>query len=119
MTNNIFNIQAAEDGRAFARANPNATGVDIDNASPKFNPARTHFQMAAYDLLNRQNTEIFYRWKVRCRSGHYSGGMAYTVKEAQEFVRNTIELYRDQGLDPNSYGIYDKDEKCIVAVDRY
>lgn len=114
---NIFNQKAAEDGREFARTNPNATGVDIDNAAPKFNPARRHFQMAAYDLLNRQNTEIFYRWAVRCRSGHSSGGMASTVRDAYEYIRDVKELYMEQGREVVSISIYDRNEVAIVAID--
>ena len=116
---NKFNLEAATAGREFARAHPNATGVDIDNASPVFNPARRFFQEAAYDLLNRQNTKIFYRWNVGCRCGRASGGMASTVKEAQEFIKDTIELYRDQNREPISYAIYDQEEVCIVAMDKF
>jgi len=117
MSNNIFNIQAAEAGRAFARANPEATGVEIDEAAPPFNPARRHFQDAALDLLNRQRTQIFYRWSVRCRSGHCSGGMANTTKEALEFIKDCIELYRDQYREVVSYSVYNQDEQRVVAMD--
>ena len=117
MTNNIFNLKAAEDGRAFARANPHATGVQIDEASPVFEPARRHFQMAAYDYLNRSLTQIFYRWGVRCRSGHCAGGMAHDVKEAQECIKDVSQLYHDQGRVVTSWSIYDKDDVCIVSMD--
>lgn len=116
---NPFNEQAAEAGREFARQHPNATRVDVDNAAPKLEPGRRHFQMAALDLLNRQNTNIFYRWSVGCRCGRASGGMANTVKEAQEFIKDTMDLYRDQGREPIRYGIYDQNEVCLVAMDRF
>jgi len=51
---NKFNADAAWEGREFIRNNPNATGVDIDNAATKhcpFDPARRHFQQAAYEEL--------------------------------------------------------------------
>lgn len=114
---NPFNEQAAQAGREFARANPNATGVDIDNASPAFNPARRHFQMAAYDLLNRQNTGIFYRWSVGCRSGHSSGGMANTSQDAHDSIIDTKRLYEEQGREVTSYAIYNQDDECILSMD--
>jgi hypothetical protein len=122
VSNNIFNIRAAEAGREFARANPEATGVEVDDAATKHDPCdpgRRHFQQAAYDLLNRQRTQIWYRWAVRCRSGHSSGGMANTVKEAQECIKDVSDLYRDQYRDVTHYAIYDRDDVCLVAMDRF
>jgi hypothetical protein len=122
MSNNLFNIRAQQAGREWARENPKAIGFQVDDAATQYDPCdpgRRHFQMAAYDQLNRQNTEIYYRWNVGCRSGHVSGGMASTVKEAQECIQDVIQLYLDQGRDPNSYAIYNKDEECIVSMDRY
>lgn len=48
MTNNRFNLEAAKRGREFYLQHPNATGPQVDDASPKFNPARRHFQDAFY-----------------------------------------------------------------------
>lgn len=121
MSNNIFNIQAEAAGRDFARAHPNATGVDIDDAATKhtpLNPGRRHFQMAAYDLLNRMRSKTFYRWSVRCRTGHSSGGMASTVHEAHECIKDVSELYHEQGRVVTSYTIFNEDDVAIVQMDR-
>ena len=63
--------------------------------------------------------KIYYRWNVRCRTGHSAGGMTNTLREAQEVIKDTIELYRDQGYEPVSYGIYGADDVCLVSMDKY
>lgn len=87
---NPFNEQAAQAGREFARANPNARG---------------------------QNTGIFYRWSVGCHSGHSSGGMADTSKDAYDFIIETKRLYEEQGREVTSYAIYNQDDVCILSMD--
>jgi hypothetical protein len=121
MSNNIFNIRAEEAGREFARANPNASGVDIDDAATKHDPCdpgRRHFQMAAYDLLNRMRSKTFYRWSVRCRTGHCSGGMAHDIAEAHACIKDVSELYHEQGRMVTSYTIFNQDDAAIVEMDR-
>ena len=122
MSNNPFNIAALEAGREWARENPKATGVQIDAAAlahSPFDPANRHFQMGACDMLNRSLTQIFYRWGVRCRTGHCSSGMAHDVKEAQEIIKDVSQLYHDQGRVVTSWSIYDKDDVCIVSMDLF
>lgn len=117
MTNNIFNIRAAEAGREFARANPEATGIEVDDASPKFNPARRHFQEACYDLLNRIRSGTFYRYNIKCRTGHEFTGMAHTSKEAQELLMDQRQLFMDRGLEVVHYAIYNQNEVCVLSMD--
>lgn len=61
---NMFNIMAAEDGKLFAQSHPDATDVQIDEAAPKFNPARRRFQDAAHEEQRRITKRIEL---VRCR----------------------------------------------------
>lgn len=47
---NIFNIRAENAGKAFIYANPNATGIQIEDAATKHcptDPGRRHFIDAA------------------------------------------------------------------------
>lgn len=64
MSNNIFNIRGEEAGREWARNNPKAVGVQVDDAATAYcacDPVRRHFQQGAYDMLNRLSTQIYYR----------------------------------------------------------
>ena len=85
---NPFNQKAADDGLNFIRNFPLASNVDIDNAAPKFNPARTHFQNAAHGLKDRlQLWPTWHRWEVSVEE--------YTVVGFSESFENA---YRELNL---------------------
>jgi hypothetical protein len=115
---NVFNQKAAEAGRAFIQNYPRATGVQIDEASPKFNPARRHFQDAAHELQKqiRDLGKTFYRWEVVTVNADRVVGFCKDADEAVTEVKLTIKLLTQDGKKIAHYQTENQDGTVLVGV---
>lgn len=114
---NPFNARAAEAGRAFIQDFPRATGVAIDNAAPKLNPARRHFQLAA-ETLQRQIKAMgktFYRWEVKTTEDRVVG-FCLNSDEAQAEVKLWMKLAKQDGEKVTGFTIENQDGDILTGV---
>jgi hypothetical protein len=107
---NPFNVKAAEAGRQFVYDHPRGKGVDIDDAAPKLNPARRHFQNAANDLRKAiaKLGSVFYRWEVKTTDDRVVGFCANS-DEAQAEVALWMKLVKQDGETVLGYTIENQD----------
>lgn len=115
---NPFNVKAAEAGRLFIQDFPCATGVQIDDAAPKFNPARRHFQDAARDLQKQIKDlgNIFYRWEVVPVNADRVVGFCKYADEAAAEVKLSIKLLTQDGKKIAHYQTENQDGVVLVGV---
>lgn len=94
---NIFNQKAADAGRDFMRNFPQATNVEIDQAAPKFNPARRHFQEAAHAIKDRlRRMPTWHRWELSTET-YTVVGFSETFEEARKELNLMVKLEREAG----------------------
>lgn len=114
---NLFNVRAAEAGRQFIFDYPRATGVQIDDAAPRFNPARRHFQAAAdaqQKLISRIG-KVFYRWEVKTTDDRVVGFTADS-DQAQAEVKLWIKLAKQDGEKVTGFTIENQDGVLTTGV---
>lgn len=114
---NMFNVRAAEAGRQFIFDKPRASGVDIDDAAPRLNPTRRHFQNAAQFLRNdiAKLGNVWYRWEVKTTDDRVVGFCA-TSKEAMAEVQLWMKLAKQDGEKVLSYTIENQDGNITSGV---
>lgn len=114
---NIFNVRAAEAGRQFVFDHPRGKGVDIDDAAPKLNPARRHFQQAALEL--RKNIaklgNVWYRWEVKTTEDRVVGFCA-TSDEAMAETQLWIKLAKQDRETVTGFTIENQDGVITSGV---
>lgn len=114
---NPFNAKAAEAGRVFIQDFPTATSMQIDEAAPKLNPARRHFQLAAKALQYQIKGlgKVFYRWEVKTAEARVVGFSA-TSDEAQAEVKLWMKLVKQDGEKVTSFTIENQNGDIVTGV---
>ena len=115
MSNNIFNIRAAEAGLAWIQANPNASGVAIDDAALAYcrlDPARRHFQQACHGW------QFIHPWNYTLSYGGVSGtlGKANSWHEAITKLGEALRKAEGNGKKVVAWKIYDRFDVCIADM---
>lgn len=115
---NPFNQKAEEAGRLFIQDFPRASGVAIDEAAPKLNPARRHFQQAASRLQNqiKELGDKFYRWEVVTVDTDRVVGFCATSDEAVAETKLSIKLLMQDGKKIAHYFTENQDGVVIMGV---